>query len=151
MAYSVSLGELLWEQSVSCDSPEEFHQMNSQATPSCVTDGESVVAFFGPGGLHAFTVEGEKKWSLDFGDFPGSWGIAASPIILDGKVIQNCDATGISRMVAVDLETGDIIWDSLREDKPRGGWSTPILIEHGGKRELILNGEWSAWIQSRDG
>ena len=142
MAYSVSSGELLWDQSVPSESPEEFHKMNSQATPSCATDGKTVVAFFGPGGLHAFTVEGEKKWSVDLGDFPGSWGIAASPIILDGKVIQNCDATGISRLVALDVQTGDILWDSPREDKPKGGWSTPILIEHEGKRELILNGEF---------
>ena len=142
MAYSVSSGELLWDQSVPSESPEEFHKMNSLATPSCATDGKTVVAFFGPGGLHAFTVEGEKKWSVDLGDFPGSWGIAASPIILDGKVIQNCDATGISRLVALDVQTGDILWDSPREDKPKGGWSTPILIEHEGKRELILNGEF---------
>ena len=142
MAYSVSSGELLWDQSVPCEIPEEFHKMNSQATPSCATDGKTVVAFFGPGGLHAFTVEGKKKWSVDLGDFPGTWGIAASPIILEGKVIQNCDATGISRLVALDLETGDILWDSPREDKPKGGWSTPILIEQGGKRELVLNGEF---------
>lgn len=142
MAYTVSSGELLWEYAISCDAPEEFHQMNTRATPTCATDGNSIVAFFGPGGLHAFTMNGEKKWSTDLGEFPGTWGIAASPIIFDGKVIQNCDATGISRLVAVDLETGGILWESPRADKPKGGWSTPILIEHDGKKELILNGEF---------
>ena len=150
MAYSASSGELLWERTISCDAPEEFHQMNTQATPTCATDGNSVVAFFGPGGLHAFTMDGETKWSMNLGEFPGTWGIAASPIIFDGKVIQNCDATGISRLVAVDLETGDILWDSPREDKPKGGWSTPILIEHDGEKELILNGEFGVRGYSPD-
>ena len=150
MAYTVSSGELLWERAISCEVPEEFHQMNSQATPTCATDGNSVVAFFGPGGLHAFTMDGERKWSLDLGEFPGTWGTAASPVIHDGKVIQNCDATGISRLVAVDLETGDLLWDSPREDKPKGGWSTPILIEHDGQKELILNGEFGVRGYSPD-
>ncbi len=27
-------------------------------------------------------------------------------------------------------------------EKPRGGWSTPILIDHEGREELVLNGEF---------
>ncbi len=142
MCLSKDTGEMIWEETISCDNPEEYHAMNSQATPSCVTDGTHVVAFFGPGGLHAFTIDGEKSWSLDLGDFPGSWGVAASPIILDGKVIQNCDAMGESRLVAVDLASGKIAWETPRVEKPRGGWSTPVVIEHEGKEELILNGEF---------
>ena len=142
MCFSTKTGDQLWEASVPCANPEEIHAMNSRATPSCATDGKTVVAFFGPGGLHAFDLDGKKKWSLDLGVFAGSWGIAASPILLDGKVIQNCDSMGVSRLVAVDLESGEIAWDTPREEKPRGGWSTPILIEHKGKQELVLNGEF---------
>lgn len=135
-------GTVLWNATIENGKPEEFHAMNSRATPSCATDGEHVVAFFGPAGLHCFTVEGEKKWSVDLGDFPGSWGIAASPILFDGKVIQNCDATGASRLVALDLADGSIAWETPREDKPRGGWSSPILIDYEGRQELVLNGEF---------
>ena len=142
MCLSAKDGSTLWKDTVACKNPEQFHKMNSRATPSCATDGKTVVAFFGPGGLHAWSVDGEKKWGLDLGDFPGSWGIAASPIIVDGKVIQNCDSEGPSKLVAVDIETGETVWETPREPKPRGGWSTPILIEHGGKKELALNGEF---------
>ena len=135
-------GELLWEDTVPCSNPEEIHGMNSRATPTCATDGEHVVAFFGPGGLHCYTVEGEKEWSVDLGGFPGSWGVAASPIILGDKVIQNCDAVGASRLVALNLSDGSIAWETLREEKPRGGWSTPVLIETGSGQELVLNGEF---------
>lgn len=142
MSLSKKDGSLLWSETIKSDSPEEIHKMNSRATPSCVTDGENVVAFFGPAGIHCFTTEGEKKWEVDLGVFAGSWGIAASPIIVDGKVIQNCDSMGVSRLVALSLEDGSEIWSTPREEKPRGGWSTPILIDTGERQELVLNGEF---------
>jgi outer membrane protein assembly factor BamB len=134
-------GTMLWERTIPCDAPETPHPMNGFASPTCATDGERVVAFFGPGGLHAFDLGGEKLWSRDLGAFPGPWGVGASPIIVDGKVIQNCDAEGESSLVALDMKTGETLWKTEREPKPRGGWSTPIVIAVAGKRELVLNGE----------
>jgi len=135
-------GELLWERTISCANPERPHQMNSYATPTCATNGEYVIAFFGPGGIHCFDLEGKKKWSRDLGTFPGPWGVAASPIIVDERVIQNCDAEGASFLISLDLQTGDTVWKTKREDKPRGGWSTPAVIKYDGKKELVLNGEF---------
>ncbi len=134
-------GRVIWEKIVKCAFPEKPHRMNSYATPTCATDGERVVAFFGPGGLHCYDLEGNIQWSREFGDFPGPWGVAASPVIVGSMVVQNCDAEGASSLVALDLATGDPIWQTKRADKPRGGWSTPVLIETGGKQELVLNGE----------
>ncbi|MEM1443630.1 MAG: PQQ-binding-like beta-propeller repeat protein [Verrucomicrobiota bacterium] len=142
MALSRNDGSLLWIHTVNFDSPEEVHKMNSHATPTCATDGENVVAFFGPAGLFCFTVAGEKRWAVNLGTFEGSWGIAASPIIHEGKVIQNCDATGYSRLVALNIEDGTTVWSTNRDEKPRGGWSTPILIDTGERKELVLNGEF---------
>ena len=66
---------------------EDLHKMNSWATPSCATDGQRVVAFFGDGGLHCLSNEGEKIWSRDLGSFPGAWGVGASPIFVDDMVV----------------------------------------------------------------
>ena len=145
---SATDGKILWEDTITCEKPEDIHAMNSYATPSCATDGKHVVAFFGPGGLHSYDLNGKKEWSMPLGDFTGTWGIAASPVIVDGKVIQNCDSEGPSRLVAVDLATSKIAWETPRETKPKGGWSTPALIEHEGKKELVLNGEFG--VQSYD-
>jgi outer membrane protein assembly factor BamB len=134
-------GEILWQRDVATKQKEALHKMNSWATPSAVTDGERVVAFFGPAGIHCYDMEGKKQWSKDLGGFPGNWGIAASPVIQDGQVIQNCDATGPSRLVSLDKETGEIIWETKRNDKPRGGWSTPIVIKTKTGPQLVLNGE----------
>jgi outer membrane protein assembly factor BamB len=100
------------------------------------------VAFFGRGGLHCYDVDGEHIWSRDLGDFPGPWGTGASPIIVDRMVIQNCDAEGPSSLLAVDIATGKTIWQTDRGTRPRGGWNTPILINAGTHKELIVNGEY---------
>lgn len=140
--------KVLWNKPVAKGPGEKLHKMNSWATPSCVTDGERVIAFFGSGGLHCFDYDGNILWSRDLGQFPGAWGVGASPIILDEAVIQNCDAEGNSYLLAVNKETGQNIWKTPRRDKPRGGWSTPVLIETKRRRELVVNGEFG--VQAYD-
>ena len=135
-------GKVLWNKVAAKGDGEQLHKMNSWATPSCATDGQRVVAFFGDGGLHCFDVDGEPMWSRDLGTFPGGWGVAASPVIIDSMVIQNCDATGDSYLLAVDKNTGKDVWRTSRREKPKGGWSTPILIDTDGSQQLVLNGEF---------
>jgi len=134
-------GRLLWEKTVSCDAPGKTHGMNSFATPTCVTDGERVVAFFGRGGIHCFDLDGKPLWSQSLGEFSGPWGIAASPVLAGNLVIQNCDAQGASSIVALDKKTGKIAWRTSRGEKPMGGWSTPIEIQAGKRSELVVNSE----------
>jgi outer membrane protein assembly factor BamB len=107
-----------------------------------VTDGERVIVFFGKGGIHCLDMEGNPKWSRDLGKFPGPWGVGASPIIDGNLVIQNCDAEGSCSLVAVNKETGELVWTAKRTDAERGGWSTPIIIETTGRRELVLTGQF---------
>ena len=104
-------GELLWKKEVKNTREEAVHRMNTWATPTPATKGNRVVAFFGPAGLHCFDLEGKKLWEVDLGDFPGSWGVAASPLIVDGMVLQNCDSMGPSRLVAISLDSGKIVWE----------------------------------------
>ncbi len=134
-------GKTLWRRDVATEHKESLHKMNSWATPSAVTDGERVIAFFGPAGTHCYDMNGKEQWSKNLGDFPGGWGIAASPVIEGNQVFQNCDATGPSRLVSLDKATGKILWETKRNDKPKGGWSTPILIKTKTGPQLILNGE----------
>ena len=135
-------GKILWEKSVPCAAPEATHKMNSWATPTCATDGQHVYAFFGPGGLHCFDLDGNLKWSKDLGAFPGDWGVGASPILVGDVVIQNCDAEGPSTLIALNKATGETVWNTKRTDSPKGGWSTPIVIDVEGHQELVLNGEF---------
>ncbi len=131
-------GHLLWKRAAWEGAPEKVHEMNPWASATCATDGERVVAFFGHGGLHCYDVEGNKLWSRELGDFAGPWGTAASPIIVDDLVVQNCDADESSFLIALNKETGAEVWRTERQ--AIRGWSTPIVIEHDGRREIVLNG-----------
>ncbi len=134
-------GRILWEKAIPCDSPGRVHTMNNHATPSCATDGERVVAFFDKAGVHCFSYDGASLWSKSVGDFPGPWGVAASPVFSGDRVIVNCDAQGTSFLLALDKRTGDVVWRTSRGEKPMGGWGTPIEIRAGERSELVLSGE----------
>jgi outer membrane protein assembly factor BamB len=132
-------GSLLWEQTTDLQGAlEKLHKMNTWATPTCVTDGEVVVAFFGNAGLHAFTVEGKPLWSKDLGAFDNPWGPAACPVLVGDLVIQNGDADSDAFIAAFDKRTGREVW---RQPRPNHrGWSTPVLMQVGDRQELVLNG-----------
>lgn len=134
-------GKILWQETVWDGEPEKSHQMNGWASATCATDGKYVVAFFGKGGIHCFDVEGKKQWSIDIGQFPGVWGTGASPLIVGDLVIQNCDAEGESSITAFHKRTGDVVWKTARDKLPRGGWSSPVLVDAGDRREIVVNGE----------
>ena len=134
-------GKIVWRQTAWKGQPEDSHFMNGWASASCVTDGEIVVAFFGIGGLHAYSTLGQPLWSRDLGKFASndkSWGTAACPILVDGLIVQNCDADIDGYLVALDKHTGSEIWRTKRRD--HRGWSTPIVINTGKRREIVLNG-----------
>lgn len=131
-------GKLLWQESAWKGQPEPSHALNGWASASCVTDGEVVVAFFGRGGIHAYSLDGKPLWSRDLGPFESPWGTAACPILVDGNVIQNCDSDENAYLIALDKQTGKEVWRTKRRD--HRGWSTPIVLQVGPRSELILNG-----------
>jgi outer membrane protein assembly factor BamB len=131
-------GKILWQHTAWKGQPEPSHVMNGWASASCVTDGEVVVAFFGRGGIHAYSVDGKPLWSHDLGRFESPWGVAACPVMVDQLVVQNCDSDSNAYLVAFDKRTGSEVWRTKRRD--HRGWSTPIVINDGQRRELVVNG-----------
>ncbi len=131
-------GTTLWEQIAWTGEPERSHNMNGHASATCATNGKIVVAFFGKGGLHAYTLDGKPLWSRDLGEFAGPWGTAASPIFYGNTIIQNCDSESPeSSVLAVDARTGETVWQAPRQ--VIRGWSTPIVIRTPEREEVILN------------
>jgi outer membrane protein assembly factor BamB len=82
---------------------------------------------------------GTLLWSRDFKEDFGikapMWGFAGHPL-LDGKRLI-CLAGGPgSTVVAFDKDTGTEIWRALSAAEP--GYSSPVIYEADGKRQLIL-------------
>jgi len=133
-------GKIEWEKVAWTGDPEPSHAMNGWASATCAVDGERVYAFFGRGGgLQCFTLDGTPVWSKDLGRFEGPWGTASSPVLAGDLVIQNCDSDKDARLVAFNRKTGEEVWSAARE--PNRGWSTPVLIDTGTRKELVLNGQ----------
>jgi len=132
-------GHVLWERVAWTGEPEGIHSMNSWASPTCATDGQRVVACFGNGGLHCYDLNGNILWSRDLGRFENAnWGFGSSPIIVENLVIQACDADNDAFLVAIDKQSGAEVW---RTPRPKSrSFSTPLLINTGARRELVING-----------
>lgn len=132
-------GDVVWRRVASSGTPEAVHEMNSWATPTCATDGERVIAFFGDGSLHCYDLDGNKLWDRDFGTFETTgWGMASSPVIVGDLVVQTCDADNVAFVAALDKRTGDEVWRTPRYRSR--SFSTPVLIDAPGRKELVLNG-----------
>lgn len=141
-------GRILWNSLATSGVPKDKrHIKSTYANSTPATDGKRVVALFGSEGLFAFDFDGKLLWKKDLGrmdvgayDLPSyEWGPASSPIIHNGKVIVQIDTQADSFLLAADVETGETLWKTPREELP--SWGTPTVFEAEGKRaEIITNG-----------
>ena len=131
-------GRVMWRREIPRPRKQELHKSNSPASPSVATDGKNVFAFFTDLGLISFGPDGEERWRLPLGPFNNPFGMGASPVLANGKVIQVCDAETGSFMVAADANTGKIVWRVERPEFTRG-FSTPVLWkpQTGGLQALV--------------
>jgi len=134
-------GKTLW-QKVACETvPHEGHHPNhGYASASPITDGQLLLAYFGSRGLHAYDLNGNLKWSKDFGQMQtrNSFGEGASPALRGNTVVVNWDdETDNDFIVALDKRDGKQLWKVPRNEDTT--WSTPLTVEHGGKPQAIVN------------
>ena len=131
-------GKILWRREVPRPRKQELHKSNSPASPSVATDGKNTFAFFTDFGLISHGPDGEERWRLPLGPFNNPFGMGASPVLANGKVIQVCDSETGSFLIAVDQKTGKVAWRVERPDMTRG-FSTPVLYQpkDGGLQVLV--------------
>ena len=133
-------GDLLWKKEVPRNRSQTMHRANGPASPTPVTDGTNVYAFFSDFGLVSFGPTGQERWRLPLGPFNNPMGQAASPILADGRVLMICDQESGSFFVAVDQKTGQVLWRVQRPGYTRG-FATPVLYRpKGGDLQVIVSG-----------
>ncbi|MBT3302873.1 MAG: PQQ-like beta-propeller repeat protein, partial [Bacteroidetes bacterium] len=140
-------GELIWKQTAYTGIPKQKrHSKSSHANSTIATDGNFIVAFFGSEGLYCFDMEGNLKWTKDFGTLKSvffaaesaEWEFASSPIIHEGVVIIQCDVLDNSFIATYNAASGKEIWKKKRKEYP--GWCTPNIYENDGKTIIAVNG-----------
>ena len=140
LALDARTGKILWEQTA-YEGPvfDARHRRSTFAGPTAVTDGKMVYAYFGPEGLYAYDFEGKLAWKIVEKFHTLGLGTGTSPILFQNTVIVQRDQDEkTSVVVAYDKATGKEVWKTPRPIQI--SWSTPVLVEAGGRTELVTNG-----------
>ncbi len=134
-------GKVRWQQTARVQVPHEgHHKDHGFASASPVTDGRVLIASFGSFGLFAYDLKGKLLWEKDLGDMRtrNSFGEGSSPALHGTTVVVLWDHEGEDFIVALDTRDGRELWRQ-RRDEPTG-WSTPLIVEQGGKPQVVVNG-----------
>ncbi|MEM9597639.1 MAG: PQQ-binding-like beta-propeller repeat protein, partial [Acidobacteriota bacterium] len=140
-------GEVQWFREAKKGEPRSArHTKASHANATPATDGERVAAHFGSEGLFVWDLSGKLLWKKDFGELVSAffrvpqagWGYSSSPLFHDGKLLVLHDVIGDSALLALDAATGEILWQTQRQDVPT--WGTPTVVSAGGRTQVVVNG-----------
>lgn len=132
-------GKALWRKQVRRERQGSLNANNSPATPTPVTDGDSVFVFFQDYGLIAYAArDGAELWRLPLGPFRAGHGLASSPVLARDAVVLVCDQDAGSFLLFVNQETGKIL---RRIEREGPSFSTPVVRDRGVDTcEVIVGG-----------
>jgi outer membrane protein assembly factor BamB len=143
-AYRWSDGVRAWQHEVAAEGPlVPVHDKHNLSTPSPVSDGQIVIAWYGTGQLVAVeAASGKALWSRhlgkEYGAFAINWGHASSPTLHGDLVILPCYHESGSYLVALDKRTGAVRWKRDRTPAAHS-YSTAVVVTHNGASSLVLN------------
>jgi outer membrane protein assembly factor BamB len=158
-------GKLLWQAGTSSAEKDSGGTVNPPCTPSPVTDGQRVIAWFGSAGVFCYDVDGRELWRRDLGRQSHGWGYAASPVIHRNLCLLNFGPGQRSFVVALDKRTGKTVWqydvppiaaDAKWEDfggdlkdwkrlgsptmpEVTGSCATPVVVRTAGHDEVVVS------------
>ena len=122
------------------------HLENSYASPTPVIEPGRVYLHFGAYGTACLSADAEVIWKSDQLRLKHEVGPGSSPILWRDLLIVNCDGTDRRFVAALDKRTGALAWQAPRsvelerKGMHRKAFSTPLIIHHAGKTQLISPG-----------
>jgi outer membrane protein assembly factor BamB len=136
-AYDVETGRELWEFAYPALFDEIMGGAGPRATP-VYRDG-LLYSLGANGDLYCLSAKtGQPIWSknilADNAARNQEWGMAASPLIVDGVVVVTPGGAQGKSIVAYDRMTGTPIWHALDD---RAGYTSPILATLAGRRQIV--------------
>ncbi len=143
--YDAESGKLLWQGHVSIPANPARDDMDimedtGYAANTAVTDGVRVCAMFAGGDLGCFTVEGQPLWEKHLGIPESMYGYASSLTWFENVVIIQWDVGyegEDSKLIALDWQTGDIVWQTKRPVP--NSWPSPTVVNIDGAYRVVTN------------
>ncbi len=142
LCFDAETGKQLWHRQLQATGSTACHPKSGMAANTPVADETGVYALFGTGDMAAFDKDGTLRWyrSLvtDYPTVTNAVGMAASPVLVAGKLIVPMDNAGESFLAAVDTKYGKNVW---KTERPREiNWTTPLVRQVGSTTELLFAG-----------
>ena len=151
-AFDRTTGKNVWTFELPAEGPfPAVHEKHNLASPSPVSDGQRVYAWFATGQIAAIDVNGRLVWKkhlgAEYSPFEINWGHGSSPVVYKDLLILLCYHERASYLLALDARTGAVRWKS---DATNGetSYSTPLVVEANGTAEIIVNS--SAGVSGHD-
>jgi outer membrane protein assembly factor BamB len=140
LGFDEATGKLLWKQEWDVNYGGMGFENGPHATPT--VDGDRVYVVGANGMLMALnTRSGEIIWKKDYvKDYAaelGLFGMSSAPVVDGNRLIAFVGGAPDAKVVAFDKVTGKEIWRAMTMTSPIGN-STPLIIEAGGTRQLIV-------------
>jgi len=122
------------------------HDKNSNASPTPIVAGKRVYVHFGHLGTACLDSDtGKTIWKNQELAYRPVHGNGGSPVLVDGLLVFTADGASDPVVVALDAETGHLRWKYPRPeiDGKRFSFATPLVIEVGGKKQIVAPGSGS--------
>jgi len=152
LCFDLNSGELIHEQTIfTSENPQRIHSTNSYATPTPCIEKDRLYVHFGHFGTACINTNNfEVIWKREDMPCEHMQGPASSPILYKDKLIVHLEGTEDPYVAALDKETGETLWKSIRpsevydklEPVYRKSYQTPIVIQTGDKELLISNASY---------
>ncbi len=139
-------GEKLWHLQFWGTAPTRYHNnKSSMASPSPVTDGKHIYAFFGTGDVFCMTKDGQLVWqrslASEYGVFENRFAASSSPLLFRDSLLLQVDHYGDSYLISLETSTGANRW---KTDRPGYwlSWASPQLVKVPGddQFEFVVSG-----------
>jgi len=136
-------GRLLWTREGLWATKETVHHANSQATPTPVSDGQRIFAYFGTPGLMAVTADGGLVWTATSVPFQSLFGVGTSPVLANNSLVIASTTPSGSYVAAFDPVTGQQRWRAARTavDPEFGDSRTPLVRTIGQRTFVVVVGK----------
>jgi outer membrane protein assembly factor BamB len=135
-------GDIIWTKEAPRPRKEKLDFRNNPASPSPATDGENVYVFFPDFGMLGYDFGGDELWRLPLGPFDNEYGMGASPIVAENKVILVCDQNTDSFIIAVDKSSGKIIWKKDRPEATSGHCTPAVYLPKERETQILVPGSF---------